>query len=171
MKKNIISTVIAAALCAATGSAIAAPVVTDSATVTTAVRSVSSATVSVTPVDGSVTTDEVKQAGTKVAAVTLDASGLYDGPTGANISLSVGKSNYNADTQKWNFISADGSQRFSVLPVVPSGWNFNGDSISKRINGETELASLNIDFETVAGNGNVQPGNYSMPVEMTFGVW
>ncbi len=171
MKKNIISTVIAAALCAVTGSAMAETVATDSATVSTTVRSVSSATVTVTPMDGSVTTDEVKQPGTKVAAVTLEASGLYNGQTGANISLTVDSSNYDSTTQKWKFISSDSSQSFKVIPVKPSGWNFNGNSISKRLNGETELASLNVDFETVAGNGNVQPGNYSMPVEMSFNTW
>ncbi len=172
MKKSIVSTVIAVALCATTGSAMAetVTVATNSATVTTQVRSLSSATVTVTPVDGSVTTDEVKQQGNKVAAVTLDASGLFNGQTGANIKLTVDNNNYDSVYQKWLFTSADG-QSFRVSPVIPAGWIFDGQSIIKRLNGETELGSLNVDFQTASGNSDVQPGNYSMPVEMTFNTW
>lgn len=171
MKKNIISTVIAAALCAVAGSAMAANnIVTDSATVTTTVRAVSSATVTVTPVDAIVTVDEVKQQGTSVAAVDVEASGLYDGNAGANIKLTVDGANYDSTYQKWKFISTNG-ESFAVLPALPSGWTFNGDNVTKRTQGVNSVSVTRINFETVAGNGNVTPGDFTMPVTLSFNTW
>ncbi|ELR5715098.1 hypothetical protein R3121_004780, partial [Escherichia coli] len=87
MKKNIISTVIAAALCTVAGSAMAAVVVSDNTTLTTTVSAVSSASVTVTPIDATVSVDDVKVAGTSLAAAEVSATGLYNGTTGANVKL------------------------------------------------------------------------------------
>ncbi len=171
MKKNILSTVVAAALFAVAGSSMAASnIATDTATVTTTVRALTAATVSVTPVNASVTTDEIKQQGTRVAAVDVEASGLYNGTTGANVKLTVDGSHYQSATQSWLF-TADSGESFSVTPALPTGWSFNGDNITTRTDNRTSVAVTRIDFETKAGNGDVSPGDYNMPVTLSFNTW
>lgn len=171
MKKNILSTVVAAALFAVAGSSMAADnIATDTATVTTTVRALTAATVSVTPVNAIVTTDEIKQQGTHVAAVDVEASGLYNGTTGANVKLTVDGSHYQSSGQSWLF-TADSGESFSVVPVLPTGWNFNGDNITTRTDNQTSVAVTRIDFETKAGNGDVSPGDYNMPVTLSFNTW
>lgn len=170
MKKNIISTVIAAALCTVAGSAMAAQnIVTDNATLTTTVSAVSSASVTVTPIDATVSVDDVKVQGTSVAAAEVSATGLYNGTTGANVKLTVDSSNFNNVTRKWLFTS--GSESFSVLPELPSGWQFNGDNITMRVDTIDTVPSTVITFKTSEGNGDVTPGAYTMPVTMSFNTW
>ncbi|EEQ4634570.1 hypothetical protein KX401_24450 [Escherichia coli] len=170
MKKNIISTVIAAALCAVAGSAMAAQnIATDTAVLTSNVRAVSGATVTATPIDVTVTTDEIKVAGTHVSAVTVDASGLYDGTKGANVKLTVDPSHYESGPQKWLFKDASGNS-FKVTPQA-SGWNFNGGDVTKRTDGMTSVNGEQIDMVTVSGNGDVPPGAYTMPVTLSFNTW
>ncbi|MGS3948594.1 hypothetical protein [Escherichia coli] len=171
MKKNIISTVIAAALCTVAGSAMAAPnMATDTAVLTSNVRAVSGATVTATPIDTIVTTDEITVPGTHVSAVTVDASGLYAGPTGkANVKLTVDPSHYHSSSQKWLFKDASGNS-FKVLPEA-SGWGFDGNNITKRTDGATSVNSEQIDMVTVAGNKDVPPGAYTMPVTLSFNTW
>ena len=116
MKKNIISTVIAGALFAVAGSAMALPnEAMDTATVTTTVRATSTATVTVratstatvtvTPNNGSISEDEITSNGIEVASVDVSASGLYDGTTGANIKLSVDPNNYPGKGNYWKMSS------------------------------------------------------------------
>ncbi|ELF8196015.1 hypothetical protein ACORBL_004771 [Escherichia coli] len=171
MKKNILSAAIAATLFAVAGSSVAASnIATDTATVTTTVRALTAATVTVTPVSAIVTTDEIQQAGTHVAAVDVEASGLYNGTTGANVKLTVDSSHYQSAGQAWKFIS-DSGESFSVVPALPSGWNFNGDNVTTRTDNKTSVPVTRIDFETKSGNAAVSPGNYNMPVTLSFNTW
>ncbi|HFU7411176.1 hypothetical protein O5910_22965 [Escherichia coli] len=169
MKKNIISTVIAAALCTVAGSAMAAVVVSDNTTLTTTVSAVSSASVTVTPIDATVSVDDVKVAGTSLAAAEVSATGLYNGTTGANVKLTVDSSNYDNVYGKWLFTS--GSESIKVMPELPSGWQFNGDNITMQIDSVDSVPATVINFKTSSANSNVTPGVYTMPVTMSFNTW
>ncbi|HCP7956300.1 TPA: hypothetical protein OFX50_005002 [Escherichia coli] len=168
MKKNIISAVIAGAFFAVAGSAMAAPQeAVDTATVTTSVLATSAATVSVTANNGSVSVDDITTTGVDVASVDVSASGLYDGTTGANLKLSV-DGNHFAGGQYWKMVS-DSGESFKVF--VKTNWLQNGDNITLRTDGKTSVPTTNIVFSTASGNGTVSPGDYNMPVTLSFNTW
>ena len=169
MKKNIISAVIAGAFFAVAGSAMAAPQeAVDTATVTTSVLATSAATVSVTANNGSASVDDITTTGFDVASVDVSASGLYDGTTGANLKLSVDGSHF-AGGQYWKMVS-DSGESFKVF-VKATGWQQNGNNITLRTDGKTSVPTTNIVFSTAAGNGSVSPGDYNMPVTLSFNTW
>ncbi|HBH8002372.1 TPA: hypothetical protein KW989_004870 [Escherichia coli] len=169
MKKNIISAVIAGAFFAVAGSAMAAPQeAVDTATVTTSVLATSAATVSVTANNGSASVDDITTSEVDVASVDVSASGLYDGTTGANLKLSVDGSHF-AGGQYWKMVS-DSGESFKVF-VKATGWQQNGNNITIRTDGKTSVPTTNIVFSTAAGNGSVSPGDYNMPVTLSFNTW
>ncbi len=168
MKKNIISALIASTFFAVAGSAIAVPnEATDTATVTTHVLATSAATVSVTANNGTVSVDDISTPEVEVASVDVSASGLHDGKTGANVKLSVDKSHFYGG-QYWKMTSSSG-ESFNVY--VKTDWQQNGDNVTYRTDGRTSLPSTRIVFATAAGNGKVSPGDYTMPVTLSFNSW
>lgn len=168
MKKNIISAVIAGAFFAVAGSAMAAPrEAVDTATVTTSVLATSAATVSVTPNSGSVSVDDITTSGVEVASVDVSASGLYDGPTGADLKLAV-DANHFAGGQYWKMVSGSG-ESFNVF--VKTDWQQNGNNVTLRTVGKTSVPTTKIVFATASGNRTVSPGDYSMPVTLSFNTW
>ncbi|CAM6549613.1 MULTISPECIES: hypothetical protein [Escherichia] len=169
MKKNIISAVIAGAFFAVAGSAMAAPnEATDTATVTTSVLATSAATVSVTANNGSVSVDDITTPQVEVASVDVSASGLYAGDTGkANLKLSVDQAHF-AGGQYWKMVS-DSGESFKVY--VKTDWQQNGDNITLRTDGQDSVSATNIVFATASGNNTVSPGDYTMPVTLSFNTW
>ncbi|HGE5436066.1 TPA: hypothetical protein ACGF77_004508, partial [Escherichia coli] len=98
MKKTLISAFVAVACAATSGSAFAAREAETAVTLTTTVVPLSSINIEATPAAETVTVEDVKVQGTKLASLSISADNLVNTGTGANISVTVDSNNYNSQS-------------------------------------------------------------------------
>ncbi|MGV6963478.1 hypothetical protein ACWA3Y_24560, partial [Escherichia coli] len=62
-------------------------------------------------------------------------------------------------------------ESFQVFLETPQGWQKNGDNVTLRTDGMTDVPTTTITFKTAGGNSKVSPGDYNMPVTLSFNTW
>lgn len=167
MKKTLISAFVAVACAATSGSAFAAREAETAVTLTTTVVPLSSINIEATPAAETVTVEDVKVEGTKLASLSISADNLVNTGTGANISVTVDSNNYTSQSQTWLF--KNGSNTIKASPIT-QGWNFNGDSVSVRVDNDSSFTDT-VELRTKSGNTGVVAGSYSMPVTVSYNTW
>ncbi|EGI1266684.1 hypothetical protein H6270_004716 [Escherichia coli] len=167
MKKALISAFVAIACAATSGSAFAGKEAETAVTLTTTVAPLSSINIEATPAAETVTVEDVKVKGTKLASLSISANNLVNTATRANIKVTVNSDNYDSARQAWLF--KNGTNTIRALPSS-QGWSFNGDNVTKRVDTDSSLTDK-VDFNTKLGNTNVVAGSYSMPVTVSYNTW
>ncbi|HAM3120451.1 TPA: Dr family adhesin structural subunit [Escherichia coli] len=174
MKKNIIAAIIAASCFSVSGVSLAnttSILASHSTDVTTNVTAVTGATITVTPTPETVTTEQAATNGVKLASLTVDATGISNGVSGAsNVKVTVDSSHYSGDSagQYWVFKDANGNGLNSK--VQGTEWQNNGDNVTHRTDSVTTYNG-SFDLVTAGSNTNVQPGVYTLPVTATITAW
>lgn len=176
MKKSLISTFIVATFLTASGVAMAGDKdAVQTGTVTTTVTGSSGATIILNDNPQTVTTEDVKSPGVLLTTLGIDASGLnLSSAAGGNIAVEVEGDNYDADSGTWLFKADGNSTPLKALPKSGDGWTRNPNNrTSHNLQGSSENVSTNIQLpiESAEGNNNVTPGNYNMPVTVSFNTW
>ncbi|ENP3038026.1 hypothetical protein ACDB75_000939 [Salmonella enterica] len=171
MNKTLIASVVAIATFAGVGTASAAVMATSNVTLQTTITAASSTTVTATPAAENVSMDDIQKAGTKVASLTIDASGIVNGATGTNVQVVADSSYYDASRHTW--LMKSGSNEIQIVPEAggSTGWSYNGANATKRIDTDTSVSGLNLNFMTKEGNNSPVAGNYTLPLTINVNAW
>lgn len=175
MKKNLISTFIAAACLTASGVAMAGEKeAVQTGTLTTTVTGVSNVTITLTDNPETVTTEEVKLPGTLLSTLDISANGLdLSSAAGGNIAVEVDPNNFDTVSGAWLFKTSDGSSTsLKARPKAVQGWNHDpANRVAYRLQSSDHNVNIQLPIETNTGNTNVSAGAYTMPVTVSFNTW
>lgn len=174
MKKSLISTLIAAVCLTASGIAMAADnEAVQTGTVTTTVTGVSNVTITLTDTPETVTTEQVKVKGTRLASLGIEATGLdLSSVSGGNIAVAVESSNYDSASGAWLFKTDDGNSTIKAQPRAAEGWYQNpANRVSYRLQSGDKNVNLQLPIEANSGNTNVSAGVYTMPLTVSYNTW